>query len=115
CAESSENGHGVVVPANYNAPGQVVVSGDTEAVRSAEERLKSAGARRVIPLNVSGAFHSPLMAPAEAGLGEQLESVTIADPRFGVVSNVTAEEVRSGDEAHDLLVRQLTSPVRWVA
>src|SRR5690606_15386788 len=60
-------------------------------------------------------FHSPLMAPAEAGLGEQLASVEIADARFGVVSNVTAEEVCSGDRARELLVRQLTSPVRWVA
>src|SRR5690606_38636627 len=94
---------GTVVPANYNAPGQVVISGDLEAVRRAEEGLKEEGARRVIPLNVSGAFHSPLMSVAEAGLREQLESVTLIDPAFPVISNVTAEAVTEGEEAHELL------------
>jgi [acyl-carrier-protein] S-malonyltransferase len=115
CDEVTRAGEGVVVPANYNAPGQLVISGDVEAVRRAEEPLKEAGARRVVPLNVSGAFHSPLMAVAEGGLREQLESVALADPAFPVVSNVTAEGVTRGDEGRDLLVRQLTSPVRWVA
>lgn len=115
CERVSGEGEGVVVAANYNAPGQLVVSGDVEAVRRTEGPLKEAGARRVIPLNVSGAFHSPLMAVAEEGLREQLDSVTIGDPRVPVVSNVTAEPVEKGTEARDLLVRQLTSPVRWVA
>jgi [acyl-carrier-protein] S-malonyltransferase len=115
CREASAAGEGAVVPANYNAPGQLVVSGDVEAVKRAEEVLKAAGARRVIPLNVSGAFHSPLMAVAEAGLREQLESVTLTDPAFPVISNVTAEPVENGTDARELLVRQLTSPVRWVA
>jgi [acyl-carrier-protein] S-malonyltransferase len=115
CRETSEKGDGVVVPANYNAPGQVVVSGDVEAVRRAEEPLKAAGARRVIPLNVSGAFHSPLMSVAEDGLREQLESVTLDDPLYPVISNVTAEPVTGASRGRDLLVEQLTSPVRWVA
>ena len=89
CDDASRDGEGEVVPANFNAPGQVVISGDVEAVRRAEERLKEAGARRVIPLNVSGAFHSPLMTVAEEGLREQLESVPLSDPAFPVVSNVT--------------------------
>lgn len=115
CARVSGEGVGVVVPANYNAPGQVVVSGDSAAVELADAALREEGARRVIPLNVSGAFHSPLMEVAEEGLREQLERVTIGDGRFPVVSNVTAEGVTNGDEARELLVRQLTSPVRWVA
>lgn len=115
CAEASAGGEGVVVPANYNAPGQIVVSGDVEAVRRVEDLAKAAGAKRVIALNVSGAFHSPLMEVAEPGLREQLESVELADPSFPVVSNVTAEPVTARSSARDLLVRQLTSPVRWVA
>jgi [acyl-carrier-protein] S-malonyltransferase len=115
CEEATRAGDGVVVPANFNAPGQVVISGDVEAVARAEVALKGAGARRVIPLNVSGAFHSPLMQVAEEGLREQLESLSLRDPAFPVVSNVTAEGVTSAAAARDLLVRQLTSPVRWVA
>lgn len=114
CQQASDAGDGVVVPANYNAPGQVVVSGDVEAVRRAEPLLAEAGARKVVPLNVSGAFHSPLMASAEEGLREQLESVPLSDPRLPVVSNVTGEPVKEAATARDLLVRQLTSPVRWV-
>ena len=115
CDEASRAGEGVVVPANYNAPGQVVVSGDVAAVTRAGEALKEAGAKRVIPLNVSGAFHSPLMDVAEAGLREQLDSVSLQDPAFPVVSNVTGEAVTTATAARDLLVHQLTSPVRWVA
>lgn len=115
CRAASEGGAGVVVAANYNAPGQIVVSGDVEAVRRLEERAREAGAKRVIPLNVSGAFHSPLMAVAEPGLRAQLESVELRTPAFEIVSNVTAAPVRETAEARDLLVRQLTSPVRWVA
>lgn len=115
CTEASAAGEGVVVAANYNAPGQIVVSGDVAAVRRLEEIAKSAGAKRVIPLNVSGAFHSPLMEVAEAGLREQLSSVDVKAPAFPVVSNVTASPVSDASEAVELLVRQLTSPVRWVA
>lgn len=112
CREASD-GQGTVVAANFNAPGQVVISGDPEAVGRALSAAKEAGAKRTIPLNVSGAFHSPLMAPAEEGLREHLEGITFHDPAFPVVANVTAEPVSSGDEARELLVRQLTAPVRW--
>lgn len=115
CARASEEAGGIVVPANYNSPGQLVISGDVEAVRRAEELAKEAGAKRVIPLNVSGAFHSPLMEVAAPGLREALSSVTVRDPDFPVVSNVTAKPIRTADEARELLVQQLTSPVRWVA
>jgi [acyl-carrier-protein] S-malonyltransferase len=115
CADASASGGGVVVAANFNAPGQVVISGDVEALQRAEAPLKAAGAKRVLPLNVSGAFHSPLMEVAEAGLREALEAVTIRDPAFPVISNVTAFPVKEGEVARQLLVQQLTSPVRWVA
>lgn len=106
---------GICVPANFNSEGQVVVSGDRAGVDEAMKRASEAGARRVVELNVSGAFHSPLMEPAVRGLQERLEETPFADPRIPVVSNVTAEPVRTGSQARDLLVRQLTSPVRWAA
>lgn len=112
CAEASEEGS-VVVAANYNSPGQIVISGDVAAVERAGLLAKEAGAKRVIPLNVSGAFHSPLMEVAVAGLAEALEAVAIRDPAFPVVSNATAEPVADGATARRLLLRQLTSPVRW--
>ncbi len=104
---------GVCVPANFNADGQVVISGDVAGVEEGMRRAKEAGAKRVLPLNVSGAFHSPLMEPAAEGLREKLETLDFADPRIPVVSNVTAEPVTSGEEARRLLVEQLTSPVLW--
>jgi [acyl-carrier-protein] S-malonyltransferase len=112
CREVSTEGS-VCVPANFNSAGQVVISGDVEAVQRAMAAAGEAGARRVVPLNVSGAFHSPLMATAEAGLRAHLDSVPFAQPRFPVVSNVSAAPVSKGPVARDLLVRQLTSPVRW--
>lgn len=112
CRETSTD-VSVVVPANLNARGQIVLSGDREAVERAGEAARSAGAKRVVPLNVSGAFHSPLMEPAEAGLREGLAGTKFHAPAFPVISNVTAEPVRDGKTARDLLVRQLTSPVRW--
>jgi [acyl-carrier-protein] S-malonyltransferase len=105
----------ICVPANFNSPGQVVISGDIEGVHRGMELADEAGARRVVELNVSGAFHSPLMEPAERGLREALASVAFEDPDFPVVSNVTAAPVTSGEDARELLVRQLTSPVRWAA
>jgi [acyl-carrier-protein] S-malonyltransferase len=101
------------VIANYNSPGQTVISGDVIAVERAMAGAKAAGARRVIPLNVSGAFHSPLMQVAEEGLAQQLGAVVFTTPDFPIVSNVTAEPVRDTTLARNLLVRQLTSPVRW--
>ena len=115
CEEVSAAGDGVVVPANFNSPGQVVISGDVAAVEGAMEALKAAGARRALRLNVSGAFHSPLMEVAKAGLREHLAAVDFHAPRFPVVSNVNAEPVNDTEVARRLLVEQLTSPVRWTA
>ncbi|HEX2190873.1 MAG TPA: ACP S-malonyltransferase [Longimicrobiaceae bacterium] len=112
CREAS-SGERVVVAANFNSPGQVVVSGDVHAVERASALLVSAGAKKVTALNVSGAFHSPLMAPAEEGLGAHLDGVEFAAPAFPVVSNVTASPVSDAAEAKLLLVQQLTSTVRW--
>ena len=114
CAEVSREG-AVVVPANYNAPGQVVVSGDAAALAPVSEALKAAGAKRVLPLRVSGAFHSPLMEPALQGLRKGLSGIDFSAARFPVVSNVTKEPVVGGEQARELLLRQLTSPVRWGA
>lgn len=114
CASAS-TGDEVCVAANYNAPGQTVISGDVAAVDRAMEAAKAAGAKRAIPLNVSGAFHSPLMEVAEAGLADQLASVEFGAPSYPVVSNVTAAPVTAPTQALDLLRRQLTSPVRWTA
>lgn len=112
CAEAA--GDGIAVPANLNAPDQVVISGDPAAVARAGEQCKAAGAKRVIPLKVSGAFHSPLMAPAVPGLEQALAAVTFGDPQIPVVANATARPVRTGDEARRQLAAQLTAPVRWV-
>jgi [acyl-carrier-protein] S-malonyltransferase len=112
CREAS-GPDGECVAANYNSPGQVVISGDTAAIERALEGARAAGARRAMPLNVSGAFHSPLMQVAEEDLAAQLGAVTFSTPRFPVVSNVTAGPVVDVVEARDLLRRQLTSPVRW--
>lgn len=105
----------VCVPANYNSPGQLVISGDVRAVERAVELAKAAGARRAVQLNVSGAFHSPLMAVAESGLAERLGEVALERPAFPVVSNVTAEPVDDAATARRLLIQQLTSPVRWTS
>jgi [acyl-carrier-protein] S-malonyltransferase len=114
CAEASSSGE-VVVAANVNAPDQTVISGDPAAVERATRILKEAGAKRVLPLNVSGAFHSPLMEPAQQELIEELAGVTIRDPAFPVIANATAEPVRGGTDARAGLGAQLTAPVRWVA
>jgi [acyl-carrier-protein] S-malonyltransferase len=114
CREATSAG-GVCVPANYNAPGQLVISGDAAAIERALLAARSAGARRAIPLNVSGAFHSPLMAVVAPGLQQQLEHVELGAPRFAVVSNVTAAPVTDAAAARRLLVEQLTAPVRWTA
>lgn len=112
----SDSGEGrVVVAANFNAPDQTVISGDPEAVTRAAEHLKAAGAKRVIALKVSGAFHSPLMMPAQSGLRHELEKTELADPRFPVIANATAEPVTAAVDARRLLAEQLSSPVRWVA
>jgi [acyl-carrier-protein] S-malonyltransferase len=105
---------GIAVPANLNAPDQTVISGDPAGVSRAGERCKARGAKRVVPLKVSGAFHSPLMAPAVDGLREALSEATFSDPAFPVIANASGEAVRSGVDAKRLLADQLTAPVRWV-
>lgn len=112
CAAASAEA-GTVVPANYNAPGQVVVSGDVAGVERLMELARANGARRAVALSVSGAFHSPLMEPAAEGLALALAEAGLAEPAFPVVSNVTAQPVGTADEARALLARQLTAPVRW--
>lgn len=104
---------GICVPANFNSAGQVVVSGDLAGVEEALVLAQEAGAKRAVQLNVSGAFHSPLMEPAAERLQAFLNDIDFADPAFPVIANATAEPVTTGTEARDLLVRQLTSPVRW--
>lgn len=104
---------GIVVPANYNAPGQVVVSGELSGVERLMELARERGARRAVRLSVSGAFHSPLMESAAQGLASALADACMVDPKFPVVSNVTALPIVSADEARALLSRQLTAPVRW--
>lgn len=111
--ERVRDGGKICVPANFNSRGQVVISGEVEGVEAAMARAREAGAKRVVPLTVSGAFHSPLMVPAEEGLREKLETTKFSDPQVPVVSNVTAEPVTSGERAREFLVRQLTSPVLW--
>jgi [acyl-carrier-protein] S-malonyltransferase len=113
CRQASEE-RGEVVPANFNAPDQIVVSGEVAGVERAMELAKAAGAKRAIRLPVSGAFHSPLMAGAETKLGEALASAGIRAPRFPVYANVDAQPVTGAAQAVDGLRRQLTAPVRWV-
>ena len=113
CKEASTVAE-VVVAANLNEPNQTVISGDPAAVERAGEKAKAAGAKRVVPLKVSGAFHSPLMAPAQAGLHEQLSTVAMKNPGFPVVANASATPVADAGGARTLLDQQLTSPVRWV-
>jgi [acyl-carrier-protein] S-malonyltransferase len=114
CDEAS-GADGIAVPANMNAPDQTVISGDPTGVTRAGERCKARGAKRVIPLKVSGAFHSPLMAPAVDGLREALTEASFSDPAFPVIANASGEAVRTGVDAKRLLADQLTAPVRWVA
>jgi [acyl-carrier-protein] S-malonyltransferase len=111
CAEAASAG--VVVPANLNAPGQVVISGEVPAVERACEAAKARGAKRAIRLEVSGAFHSPLMASAAAGLGEALDGTAIRDARCPVVCNAEARPVRRADEIRAALKAQLLGAVRW--
>jgi [acyl-carrier-protein] S-malonyltransferase len=112
CEQASLDG-GIVVPANYNTPGQVVISGEIAAVERAMEMAKAAGAKRAIRLNVSGAFHSPLMTVARDGLAQALADADLRDPTFPVYANVNAQPVRDAAAARRLLLEQLTSPVRW--
>jgi [acyl-carrier-protein] S-malonyltransferase len=111
CAGASSNG--VVVPANFNSPGQVVISGSPEGVERAMVLAKEAGAKRAIALKVSGAFHSPLMSDAAEGLERALDLAHFADPRFPVYANVNAQPVTDAALARRQLVEQLMAPVQW--
>lgn len=109
CAQTD----GVVVAANYNCPGQLVISGEVSAVESACEKLKEAGARRALVLPVGGAFHSPLMEPAREELAEAIENTTFSQPNCPVYQNVDAKGYSDIESIKKNLVLQLTSPVRW--
>jgi [acyl-carrier-protein] S-malonyltransferase len=111
CQEASASG--VVQPANFNSPGQIVISGSVDGVRKAMELSRGKGAKMVKELVVSGAFHSPLMESAREGLREALDRTTIKDARIPVYANVTAEPVTRSSAIRELLFSQLTSPVRW--
>lgn len=113
CGRASDDA-GLVVPANYNAPGQIVISGEVAGVDRAMAIAKESGAKRAVRLQVSGAFHSPLMEPARPGLERALADAGIGAPVFPVYSNVSEEPVTDGGSARELLLRQLTAPVRWM-
>ena len=111
CREASAAG--IVQPANFNSPGQIVISGSVEGVHKAMELAKQRGAKMAKELVVSGAFHSPLMGTAKEGLRAALETTDIQDARIPVYTNVTAEPVTRATEIRELLYQQLSSPVRW--
>lgn len=104
---------GIVIPANYNCGGQVVISGEKTAVEQACEKAKAEGAKRALPLAVSGAFHSPLMEPARVELGKAIEETTIVTPVCPIYQNVSAQAVTDPQTIKKNLLAQLTSPVRW--
>jgi [acyl-carrier-protein] S-malonyltransferase len=112
CAEISKEGN-VVVPANYNSPGQVVISGNVEAIKEACAKLKEAGAKRALPLAVGGAFHSPLMEMARVELAKAIEAAPVSKPICPVYQNVDAKPHTDPIEIKENLLKQLTSPVRW--
>ncbi|WP_294215761.1 ACP S-malonyltransferase [uncultured Chryseobacterium sp.] len=104
---------GIVVPANYNCPGQLVISGETSAVEEACEKLKEAGAKRALLLPVNGAFHSPLMQPAQEKLSAAIENTKFRKPTIPVYQNITTTAVTNPEEIKQNLIAQLTGPVKW--
>ena len=112
CAEVSSEGN-IVVPANYNCPGQLVISGNIDAVNAACEKLKEAGAKRALVLPVGGAFHSPLMQPAKDELQAAIEATEFSNPRIPVYQNVDAKAHTDANEIKQNLIAQLTAPVKW--
>ena len=108
-----EDTEGVVVAANYNCPGQLVISGEVEAINRACEAMKEAGARRALVLPVGGAFHSPMMEPAREELAAAIENTTFSKPNCPIYQNVTASAITDEDEIKANLISQLTAPVRW--
>ena len=112
CQEVSKEGK-VVIPANYNCPGQLVISGDKEGIEEACEKLKAAGAKRALPLKVGGAFHSPLMQPAKDELQKAIEATTVNTPQCPVYQNVDGKPYTDAANIKANLIAQLTSSVRW--
>jgi len=104
---------GIVVAANYNCPGQLVISGEVEAINTACEKLKEAGARRAMVLPVGGAFHSPLMQPAEEELAAAIEATVFGTPKCPIYQNVPTTAVTNANDIKKNLISQLTSPVKW--
>ena len=113
CAEVSAEGNGVVVPANYNCPGQLVISGNVDAVNAACEKLKAAGAKRALVLPVGGAFHSPLMQPAAEELQKAIEEVDFLTPRCPIYQNVDAQAHTDAAEIKKNLMAELTASGKW--
>jgi [acyl-carrier-protein] S-malonyltransferase len=113
--ESALQGMDGVWPANYNTPTQTVIAGTTEGLAAATERLQAAGAKRVVPLNVSAAFHTPLMAPAAERLRAALDRIEWRAPRIPVMANLTGRRHQGGDRIPHVMEMQLRSPVRWAA
>ena len=111
CVETA--GDGILVPANYNAPGQIVISGTRDALVRGMEAAKKMGARKVVELKVSGAFHSPLMRPAQEGLEKVMSEMPVQSSSVPIISNVTAQPMQSSEDLRVNLVKQLTNPVRW--
>lgn len=114
CAEVSKE-RKVVVPANFNCPGQLVISGEVDAINEACEKLKAAGAKRALPLKVGGAFHSPLMQPAKEELQKAIETTSFNTPKCPIYQNVDGKPHTNSDEIKANLIAQLTSSVRWTA
>lgn len=108
-----EETEGVVVAANYNCPGQLVISGEIEAINAACEKMKEAGAKRALVLPVGGAFHSPLMEPAREELAKAIEETSFATPKCPIYQNVTTTAVTDAEEIQKNLIAQLTAPVKW--
>ncbi|WP_313502077.1 ACP S-malonyltransferase [Kaistella carnis] len=108
-----EDTPGIVVPANYNCPGQLVISGETSAVELACEKMKEAGAKRALMLPVNGAFHSPLMQPAQEKLAEAINNTKFYKPTMDIYQNITTTAVENPEEIKLNLIAQLTGPVKW--
>lgn len=108
-----EDTPGIVVPANYNCPGQLVISGETSAVELACEKMKEAGAKRALMLPVNGAFHSPLMQPAQEKLAEAINNTKFYKPTMDIYQNITTTAVENSEEIKLNLIAQLTGPVKW--
>ena len=113
CRQAVEEGIGLAIPANYNAPGQVVIAGKAEAAARAAEFAKEKGAKMAVKLKVSGPFHTELLKPAADKLGEELKKITISPMKIPVFTNVNAEIVQSEDDIIPILTKQICCPVRW--